>query len=252
VATAHHLLLSHGLAVPIIRQYSPQAEVGISLNPGVFQAAQPGTLDDEAVRKADCERNRLFLDPLFNGYYPQDHEIIQEMSAELIKPGDMTTISAPIDFLGLNYYNRSILQVDPEKPTEVHEIKPEGIYTTMGWEVYPEGLYQLLSRLHKEYPTRYYITENGASTDDAVDSNGQVADTLRQNYLKEHFRQAHRAIEEGVKLEGYFVWSLMDNFEWAFGYDRRFGLIYVDYATQVRTIKNSGLWYSGVINANGI
>ncbi len=251
IAATHHLLLSHGLAMPIIRQYAPQTEAGITLNLGVFHAAQPGSADDELVRQADCERNRLFLDPLFKGRYPADHTMMNEMAAELVKAGDLERIAAPIDFLGINYYTRAVLHLDPQT-NSYQEINPPGTYTTMGWEVYPEGLYELLTRMQRDYPSRYVITENGASTDDAPNASGQVVDELRLNYLREHFRQAHRAIADGVNLSGYFVWSLMDNFEWAFGYSKRFGIIYVDYATQQRIIKESGHWYSKVIQANGL
>lgn len=250
VAAAHHLLLSHGLAVPLIRQYAPQAEVGITLNLGVFQAATPGSADDEAVRQADCEQNRLFLDPIFKGRYPTDHKLLNEMAATLVQPDDLKIIAAPIDFLGVNYYTRSVLQVD-RGTNEVREVPPAGVYTTMGWEVYPEGLYKLLARLHQEYPARYIITENGASNDDVPDTNGQVVDDLRVSYLRKHFKQVHRAIDEGINVAGYFVWSLLDNFEWAYGYSKRFGLVYVDYNTQQRIIKQSGHWYSKVIQANG-
>lgn len=251
VSAVHHLLLSHGLAMPIIRQYAPQAKAGITLNLTPFYAATNSSADQEAVRIADCEQNRLFLDPIFKGYYPSDHVLMQEMSGELIKSGDLTTIAAPIDFLGINYYRRSVVKADSADPNKVIELHPDGIYTTMDWEVYPEGLYTLLKRLQRDYPTHYMITENGASDSDVPDGSGHVYDELRLDYLRGHFQQAHRAIEEGVQLEGYFVWSLMDNFEWAFGYERRFGIIYVDYQTQQRIIKESGHWYSSVINNNG-
>lgn len=246
VAAAHHLLLSHGLAVPVIRQYAPQAEVGITLNLGVFQPATPGSEDEEAVREADCEQNRIFLDPILKGRYPTDHELINALAPSLVKAADLKIIATPIDFLGINYYTRAVLQVD-RQTRKVREIQPAGTYTTMGWEIYPEGLYQLLKRMQAEYPTRYVITENGASNDDKPAADGQVVDDLRLNYLREHFKQVHRAIEDGVKINGYFVWSLMDNFEWGFGYSKRFGLTYVDYATQRRTIKRSGHWYSEFI-----
>lgn len=251
VAAVHHLLLSHGLAMPLIRQYAPQAKAGITLNLTPFYAATPGSVDEEAVRIADCEQNRLFLDPLFNGYYPADHALMQEMAAELIQPSDLATIAAPLDFLGINYYRRSVVKSDPTNPNNVIELHPEGIYTTMDWEIYPEGLYALLTRLQRDYPSHYMITENGASSNDVPAASGHVYDELRLDYFREHFRQAHRAINAGVKLDGYFVWSLMDNFEWAFGYERRFGIIYVDYQTQQRIIKESGHWYSRVIANNG-
>ncbi|HEX2914367.1 MAG TPA: GH1 family beta-glucosidase [Chloroflexia bacterium] len=252
VSSVHHLLLSHGLAMPIIRQYAPQAQVGITLNLAVYHPARPGNAADElAVKRADCEQNRLFLDPLFKGVYPEDHALMQELAPTLVQPGDLEIINVPGDFLGINYYTRTVLQADAQDPQKVREVHPEGIYTTMGWEVYPEGLYQLLTRVQREYPSHYYITENGASTDDRPNASGQVVDELRQNYLRAHLSQARRAIDAGVQLDGYFAWSLLDNFEWAWGYDRRFGLTYVDYATQERIIKNSGYWYSDVIKANG-
>jgi beta-glucosidase len=252
VATAHHLLLSHGLAVPLIRQFAPRSEVGITLNLAVTHPARPGVAEDvEVARQADAEQNRLFLDPIFKGHYPADHELINQMADQLIHAGDLATISAPIDFLGINYYTRGVVQADPTMPDGVRHLHPQGTYTTMDWEVYPEGLYELLTRMQREYPTRYFITENGASTDDAPDNLNHVHDDLRLNYLREHFKQAHRAIQDGVDLKGYFVWSFLDNFEWAFGYDRRFGLIYVDYTTQERIVKESALWYSNFIRTGG-
>lgn len=249
VAAVHHLLLSHGLAMPIIRQFAPRAQAGISLSLEVYHSAQPSLSDNIAVQRADCERNRLFLEPLFRGHYPSDYQLMNQMAAQLIRPGDMHTIAAPIDFLGVNYYSRAILQANPGNPAEVKNIHPEGLYTTMNWEVYPEGLYELLMRLQREYPSRYIVTENGCSTYDRPNAEGRIVDKFRIEYLKEHFKQAQRAIKAGVKLEGYFVWSLMDNFEWDYGYNHRFGLIYVDYATQQRIIKESGYWYKSVINS---
>ncbi|HEX2911530.1 MAG TPA: GH1 family beta-glucosidase [Chloroflexia bacterium] len=250
IAATHHLLLSHGLVVPLIRQLAPHSQASISLNLGVFEPARRGTLDEVAVERADCEQNRLFLDPLFKGRYPQELPLLNELYDQLVRPGDLEAMTAPLDFLGINYYYRSVLEANPASPTQSIQVKPAGTYTTMGWEVYPPGLYRLLTRLNRDYPSRYIITENGASTPDQIGVEGQVVDELRLQYIQEHLKQAARAIREGVKLEGYFVWSLLDNFEWAFGYERRFGIIYVDYATQNRIVKESGKWYSQLIRTH--
>jgi beta-glucosidase len=171
-----------------------------------------------------------------------------------IAPGDMELISQPTDILGVNYYFRSIVAYDPTvKPLEARSIVPAGArVTAMGWEVYPAGLYDILKRVHDDYsPSRLLVTENGAAYEDVV-AEGQIDDLERETYVHEHLLQAYRAIEDGVPLRGYFVWSLLDNFEWAWGYSKRFGVIYVDYATQQRIVKRSGRWYAGVTRENAV
>lgn len=158
--------------------------------------------------------------------------------------GDLETISAPIDFLGVNYYNREVVSADPETGRPVH-VRPTGNpFTTMDWEVYPDAFHELLTRLHREYaPARVYVTENGAAYDDVRIHDGSVRDPERQSYLEQHLRACGHAIRDGVPLAGYFYWSLLDNFEWSWGYQKRFGLVYVDYPTQERVPKGSFEWY---------
>ncbi len=249
---AHHLLLSHGLAAPVIRQHSPAAEVGIALNINHVDPAGDSEADLAAARRLDGYTNRWFLDPLAGRPYPADMveyyreqgQLPQEMD---FMGDDLPIIATPIDFVGLNYYTRLVARAGGE-PTV-----PEGApVTEMGWEVYPDGLYHVLNRLHTEYHLpKIYITENGAAYSDGPDETGRIADTRRRDYLRLHFAAAQRAIQAGAPLAGYFVWSLMDNFEWAHGFSQRFGLVWLDYRTQERIIKDSGHWYSAVIAQNG-
>ena len=188
--------------------------------------------------------NRLFLDPLSGRGYPQD--MIEDYRQEMpyVQAGDLAAIAAPMDFLGVNYYMRNIVRSEaiPESQNEPRTVTRNPDLTEMGWEVYPEGLYEILTRLKADYDfPAYYVTENGVAYADHVGADGQVFDSRRVAYLRDHFVQAARAIAEGVPLRGYFVWSLMDNFEWAFGFSKRFGLVYTDYATQQRTPKASAL-----------
>jgi beta-glucosidase len=239
------------MAMQAIRAAVPGGKAGITLNLHAVHPDRDTTEDDEAARLADAFHNRWFLDPLFNGRYPDDISQLLGNAGPLIEEGDFATIRQPMDFLGVNYYTRSVVRhrdrsqwfKDGKLPFET--IKPGGReYTEMGWEVYPDGLRELLERLHRDYPAEgYYITENGAAFPDTVTPEGTVRDTRRQAYLESHFEAAARAISAGVPLKGYFVWSLLDNFEWALGYSRRFGLIYVDYKTQDRIWKDSARWY---------
>ncbi len=261
---SHHLLLSHGWAVPVLRRNSPGAEVGITL---VLAPLVPGpskTVVLPIFRKLDGYFNRWFLDPLYGRHYPADlvaeHIDAGHLPAEgltFVRPGDLEAIAAPTDFLGVNYYSPVILrsEVAPESEKDLLMLLyhgPEYEYTEIGMMVYPDGLRHLLNRLHFEYqPGKMYITENGASYSEGPDADGRVRDERRLSYLRDHFAAAHRAIEGGVPLAGYFVWSLMDNFEWTFGYAQRFGLVWVDYETQQRISKDSALWYKQVIAENG-
>ncbi len=261
---SHHLLLSHGWAVPALRRNSPAAEVGITL---VLFPLVPGSSDTSALpvfRRFDGYFNRWFLDPLYGRHYPADvvadHVTAGHLSPEgmtFVEPGDLDAIAAPTDFLGVNYYSPVILrsEVPPDSETEPLALLyhgPEYEYTDIGMMVYPGGLYHLLNRLHFEYhPEKIYITENGASYSDGPDADGRISDLRRLNFLRDHFAAAYGAMECGVPLAGYFVWSLMDNFEWSFGYAQRFGIIWVDYDTQRRILKDSAQWYRQVIAANG-
>lgn len=239
----HHLLLSHGLAMQEIRRLAPQATAGITLNLWPVHAENPqNPADVEAARKVDTEYNQLFLNPIFKGAYPADYEFLAQLP---VQAGDLEIIAAPVDFLGINYYNRRVVR---DNNGRIESVNPTGTYTTMNWEVYPEGIYELTSRVHRDYqPKQIFITENGASGEEAPDLNGRVQDELRTSYLQTHLAQLHRAIQEGVPLAGYFAWSLLDNFEWAWGYTRRFGIVYVDFDTQKRTIKDSGHWYKNFV-----
>ena len=253
---AHHVLLSHGWAVPVIRANSPGAEVGITLNMEWVEAASRSAADARVAGEAEGRFNRWFLDPLYGRHYPAD--VVAGYAAALpngldfVLPGDLDAIATPTDFLGLNYYSRRVARDEGAADNLPQEILADRPRTEMGWEEYPEGLYGLLNWLHFGYrPPKLYVTENGASFGNGPDAAGRVADTRRLNYLRDHFSAARQAMNNGVPLAGYFVWSLMDNFEWAEGYRQRFGIVWVDYETQQRIPKDSALWYRDVIAANG-
>ncbi len=255
LAASHHLLLSHGRAVPVIRQNCPDANVGITLNLSPQFPASQSVADRAAATWGDGYVNRFFLDPLVGRGYPQD--MVNDYGDEMafVQTGDLNTISVPVDFVGVNYYTRTIAR--SEKISEAENaprtvIRGDEI-TEMDWEVYPEGLYKTLGRLYFDYDfPAIYITENGAAFVDQVGADGEVDDPARLSYIKRHLEQTHRAIESGVPVKGYFAWSLMDNFEWGFGYSKRFGLIHVDYETQKRTFKSSAKWYRQVIDQNAV
>ncbi|KJZ08490.1 beta-glucosidase [Marinomonas sp. S3726] len=244
----HHVLLAHGLAMPILKKVCPNAQAGIVLN---MSKAYPA--DNEASSKmaslyAEALDNHFFIEPLLKGQYPN---IIKALSPELIpqiEEGDMDIISQPIDYLGLNYYTCNHAKWHPELKRQTI-LKPvtEVEYTHIGWEVNPESLTQLLLELNKEYALPpIYITENGAACDDKL-IEGEVHDEQRVRYLNAHLNAIHNAITEGVDIQGYFAWSLMDNFEWAEGYSKRFGLVYVDYETQKRSLKASAKAYKELL-----
>jgi beta-glucosidase len=251
---SHHLLLSHGLAVPILREYSrPDSQVGITLNMSPIYAASESEADIEAAKRQDGYLNRWFIDPLLLGSYPSDMWQYYTWQAPRVAPGDMEIIGAPIDFLGVNYYSRTVIQHSETGFLHTSSVKPQGEYTAMDWEVYPQGLTALLIRLTRDYGVPdLYITENGCAYEDVVEADGSIHDQKRLAYLQQHFAAAHEAIKHGAPLQGYFVWSLMDNFEWALGYTRRFGITFVDYASQRRTLKDSALFYRQVIAANAV
>ncbi|MAT42602.1 MAG: beta-glucosidase [Anaerolineaceae bacterium] len=266
LAAAHHLMLSHALALPIIRKNSPGCEAGIVLNANYLQPASRSRADLQLLRERDGLWVRWFLDALHGRGYASDvlsslvaEGKIPSTQLEFVQPGDLETISEPMDFVGLNFYNRDVVRSDaiPEEEnlpqTVFSQPKDEVNWTEMGWEVYPEGLLHVLARFYFEYQIpKIYITENGASYSDGPGPDGRVHDERRIAYLREHFKVAHQAIEMGVPLAGYFVWSLMDNFEWAWGYRQRFGLVWVNYETQERILKDSALWYHQVIRQNGV
>jgi len=255
LAAMHHLLLAHGLAVPAIRAVARRPiRVGIALNLTPVYPAQPGGWDDTAARFSDNFLNRLSLDPVFKGQYPPDFTgswIFRWLTRGLIQPDDLRTISTPIDFLGINYYYRTVMRYMPLVQS-IPVFPKTSEYTEM-WEIYPAGLYDLLTRVKLDYaPPPIIITENGAAMPDKLDAGGHVHDTRRIAYVREHLIQLQRAITDGVKVEGYCVWSLLDNFEWALGYAKRFGIVYVDFKTQARIPKDSAHWYAQVIQQNGV
>lgn len=249
---AHHLLLGHGRAVSILRANVSGVKVGIVPNPSWVDPASDSEEDIAAARRHDGFLNRWYIDPIYKGEYPADMWALYGAAVPDIHDGDMAIISQPTDFLGVNNYQRSVIKHGGQAPLFIDSVSPEGEYTAMDWEVYPDGLYRLLVRLHQDYnPGAMYITENGAAYEDVVNADGEVCDEKRLAYLEGHFAAAHRAIQDGVPLKGYFVWSLLDNFEWSFGYSKRFGLIYVDYETLQRIPKQSAKWYAEVTRANG-
>ncbi|MBT1100388.1 GH1 family beta-glucosidase [Streptomyces sp. Tu10] len=249
VRASYHLHLGHGLAVRAIRAASSDARVGIVNNLSPIEPASTGEADLAAARRADGHINRWWLDPILGRGYPQD--MVEEYGVELpVRPGDLETIAAPLDWLGLNYYFRQVVTVDPDgtAPHAKQVSVPGARLTHMDWEVHAEGLEQLLLRLTGEYGVqRIYVTENGSAYEDVVAADGSVHDPERVRYLEEHLAACARAVDKGAPLAGYFAWSLMDNFEWAYGYDKRFGLVHVDYATQRRTVKSSGRRYAELV-----
>lgn len=256
---AHHLLMAHGQAVAILKSESRKARVGIALNLSPFYPLTNSPADLEAVRYGDGELARWFLDPLYGLGYPLDIRqdlqkagVFKTINPDFIHPGDMEIIGTPTDFVAVNYYSRNIVQANPLQPENAtayeHASIPNVERTEIGWEVYPQGLYEILSRVHQDYnPKEIIITENGASYGDEPGVDGCVHDQRRINYLQSHLQQVARAIQSGIPVSGYFLWSLMDNFEWSLGYSQRFGIIHVNYQTQKRTIKDSALWYSKLI-----
>jgi beta-glucosidase len=274
-AATHHLLLGHGLATAALRAVIPaRSEVGVTLNltpvrvaqrPGVAEADGFGPLE-QARLITDATVNGLFLEPLLSGRYPEHAAPVVLPPASLIHDGDMETIAAPLDFLGVNYYQPIHLRPgDPdhllrdEEPTlpavaDVVKYRPDGMeQTPMGWLIDPEGLYELLLRLSKDAPgLPLFVTENGCAAEDYVNPDGAVYDVERVKYLHLHLAAAARAIRDGANLAGYFVWSLLDNFEWAYGYQKRFGIVYVDFSTQRRIPKASSAFYADVVQANAV
>jgi beta-glucosidase len=250
---AHNVLVSHGAAVPVIRERAPGAQVGIALNHYPAYPATVSEADQAAVRRYHAKFNLWFTDPLVGREYPQD--AWQEYGADVpqILPGDMEQIAVPLDFLGTNYYSRHIAH-DPAG-SQGHQIinRPNPInMMARRWENFPQGLFDLLTWLHQDYGfPKLYVTENGATFDDVV-WEGQVHDLARLDYIKQHLEATLRAIEAGVPVGGYFCWSLMDNFEWATGTRDRFGLAYTDFTTQRRFLKDSGHWYGRVTRANAV
>ena len=254
---SHNLLRAHGQAVEAFRASSASASgrIGIVVNLAPMYPGSDSAEDVMATVRADAYMNRYYLDPLFFGRYPEEIGEIFGEAWPAWPVGDMKTIAQPIDFLGINYYTREVIRHDPErKPVRAGGIHQEGsIHTETHWEVYPAGLTRILLWARDRYgDIPLYITENGAAFYDppaAID--GSVDDPLRVEYLRGHLSAVREAIRQGVKVGGYFVWSLLDNFEWSHGYSRRFGIIHVNYDTQERTIKSSGRYYAEVLRTRG-
>lgn len=261
-AANHHLLLAHGLALQVLRKALPEGtKIGIAVD---IHPVRPGGDDArKAATRIDAEENRMFLDPILHGHYPLAARPSMVPPPELILPGDMQLICAPIDFLGVNYYNPHYVKVAEARcsggeepvagePRVVHFDPPSLPRTSMGWVIQPDGLLETLIAVDAETPDGLplYITENGCASEDYVNPDGHVDDLERVSYLEGHLEAAHSAIERGVPLAGYFFWSLLDNFEWAWGYQKRFGLVFINFDTQRRIPKRSAHLYSQIALSN--
>jgi beta-glucosidase len=253
---AHHLLLGHGLAIQAMRE-GPAGTLGITLNLSSVRAASGSTQDQEAARRLDGLSNRLFLDPVLLGRYPDDVLENAGVTEWFAQTGDdLADIAAPIDFMGVNYYTRHTVAgpddavfrgptiIGPGGTEEIRDLDTGAPKTQMDWEVHPDGLIDVVRLVSDRAPSLpVYITENGAAYPDEVTADGTIEDEERRRFFELHLNAAREAIDQGVPLRGYFAWSLLDNFEWAFGYSRRFGIVYVDYETQQRIVKRSGHWF---------
>ena len=257
LAVSHHLLLAHGLAVQLFRSIAPQtapdlprAQIGVVLNPQPVAPHTPHPADVWAANMWGGMWNRLYLEPIFRGRYPADTmALLRSMGARLqTKPYDMALISQPLDFLGLNIYTRVVIGASPRGG--LRAVLPPGPKTAMGWEIYPECVTDTLKLVTEYTDIPLYVAENGAAFDDVLTTAGEIDDATRLAYLRDHIADAHRAIGQGINLKGYFVWSLLDNFEWEDGYAKRFGLLHVDFTTLKRTWKRSAFWYREMVRGN--
>ena len=244
----HHVNLAHGLGMQAMRAAQPDLQVGIVLDLWGHDPASDNPEDVAAAERAWWGGQTIFLDPLLCGHYPLKMDEIAGENMPEVQDGDMALIAQKLDYLGVNFYSRNLYnaqgQVQPVPGSE---------YTEMGWEVHAPSLYRILRRIQRDYHLPpVYITENGAAFKDEVSADGQIHDPRRIQYLKDHFLAVRQAMQEGVDVRGYFVWSLLDNFEWSFGYTRRFGIVRVDYETHQRTLKDSAKWYAQVIANNGV
>jgi beta-glucosidase len=255
VTVAHHILLAHGQAVQALRADGVKAKIGITCNLTSPHPASDKPEDIAAATRLDLFENRLFLDPLFKGTYPEDMPAYYEGVSDLsfIQDGDLATISTPIDFFGINYYERHLVEADPADPKRGWKRVPDPKQTAVGIGVHPEGLYEILTRISNDYTKLpLMVTETGIALHDYVDPEGQIKDEERVDFYDGHLRAAHDAMDHGVNLTGFFPWSFLDNYEWAWGYGYRFGMYFVDYATQTRTPKLSANWYAKVTRAGGL
>ncbi|MFF8382734.1 GH1 family beta-glucosidase [Streptomyces kanasensis] len=261
---AHHFNLAHGLAVGALRAALPAStEVSLTLNLHAVRPLTGSEADADAARRVDALGNRVFLDPVFHGRLPED--LVADTAAltdwSFVRDGDLAAASAPVDSLGINYYSPTVVAAgthegpSPWPGAERHvRFEPApGPRTAMDWPVDADGLHELLTRLRDELPhVPLMVTENGAAYDDYADPSGEVHDPERVAYLRQHLAAVHRALADGVDVRGYFLWSLLDNFEWAYGYGKRFGIVHVDFASQRRTPKDSARWYGEVIARGGL
>jgi beta-glucosidase len=250
---AHHSLLAHGAAVEAFRATGRDAEIGITLDLTVAIPATGSNADHAAANRLDGHHNRWFLDPLFRGSYPEDLLVFYERRfgpLDAIRPGDLERIAQPLDFLGVNFYRPNWASAVDDGTLDVADVPPELERTSMGWPIAPEYLTDLLVRVRRDYgEIPLLITENGAAFEDRLDGGDVVEDARRVAYLQGHVEALERAREQGVDVRGYYVWSLLDNFEWEHGYEQRFGIVFVDFPTQRRIPKRSALWYRDLIAA---
>lgn len=255
VRAVHHMLLSHGRAVNILKQeFSSKTPIGITLNLSPVYPKTDSVNDRLAANNADGYSNRWFLDPVFKGSYPVDMMNLFSKyvhSYDFIQKGDLEIISTPCDFFGINYYSRGIVEFSAANDFLTKGAHSDYEKTGMGWDIAPDEFKDLIRRLRNEYTNLpIYITENGAAYDDQL-VDGKVHDKKRIEYVEKHLQAVSELNEEGMNIQGYFLWSLLDNFEWSFGYDKRFGIIYVNYETQERIWKDSALWYSEIVKNRG-
>jgi len=243
LVSSHHALLGHGLAVPLIRANAAKASVGIVFDLNVVTPATTSESDVAAAKRFDGAQNRWFLDAVFKGAYPEDMlNLCGDLLTE-IENSDNQIIAAPIDYLGINIYRRSIMAKGTElPPLNFQRVSPPGNYSAVNYEIWPECVYDVLQYVHQNYaPKEIFISENGlALAHEIVTDEGEIHDPIRGKYLVDHLSQIARAAKEGIPVKGYFVWTLMDNFEWAYGYTVPFGIVHVDFETQRRRIKDSG------------
>ena len=249
---AHHILLSHGAVVEAFREFGfEDSEIGIALNLTPSYSASDSKEDIEAAFRCDGLSNRWFLDPVFKASYPEDmKKLLVEFAGEFnfIKNGDLQKISIKNDFLGVNYYTRVLTKFFQDSKLNCQSVQGNLKKTAMDWEICPEALHDLILRLRKEYTQApIYITENGAAFDDVLSEEKRVNDVERIDYIKRHLIKIADLNQQGADIRGCYIWSLIDNFEWAHGYTKRFGIVYVDFKTQERTLKDSALWYKDVI-----
>jgi beta-glucosidase len=249
ITASHHALLGHGLSVPVIRRNVPDAKVSIVLDLNVAEPASDAPGDVAAARRFDGAQNRWYLDAVFRGSYPADMLELFGPSLPEIKPEDGKTIAAPIDSLGINLYRRSVIADGDElPPLNYSRVSPPGDYSAVGYEIYPQCIYDVLHYVHENYaPREVFISENGlALANEMVNEDGEILDHKRAHYYVDHIEQLTRAAADGVPVTGYFAWTLMDNFEWAYGYTTPFGLIHVDFESQERRVKLSGHIYAAI------